>query len=162
MIGWGWRMDHKLFRRIADFLDLYHVMSLATVGPHGAHAANVFYARDGTSLFWISDAETRHSQHIEASPRVAATVAPDYTDFAAIRGVQVHGTARRVVDTEQRARMLALLQTRFPFLARLAEAPPALRAAYDRVQVYRLDPATMVLIDNTKGFGHKETLTLEE
>ncbi len=154
-------MNDELSGRIADFLDLYHVMSLATLGRQGPHAANVFYARDGLSLFWVSDADTRHSHDIEANPHVAATVAPDYSDFAMIRGVQVHGAVQRVAEVGERSRLLALLETRYPFLARLADAPPALRAAYERIQVYRLTPVDMVLIDNTKGFGHKETLNLE-
>jgi uncharacterized protein YhbP (UPF0306 family) len=154
-------MNHDLSRRIAEFLDLYHVMSLSTTGPQGAHAANVFYARDGLSLFWVSDADTRHSRHIEANAQVAATVAPDYSDFATIRGVQIRGTARCVVEADQRARLLALLEARYAFLARLAGGPPALRAAYERIQVYRLSPVEIVLIDNTKGFGHKETLKFE-
>jgi uncharacterized protein YhbP (UPF0306 family) len=32
--------------------------------------------------------------------------------------------------------------------------------AYAQSAVYRLDPKRIVLIDNTKGFGHKETLEL--
>jgi len=40
----------------------------------------------------------------------------------------------------------------------LAEGPPKLREAYARTAVYRLQPARIVLIDNSKGFGHKETL----
>jgi uncharacterized protein YhbP (UPF0306 family) len=153
-------MTQDLSGRITAFLDLYHVMSLATCGPDGAHAASVFYVRDGLSLCWVSDAETRHSHDLEANPRVAATVAPDYTDFAAIRGVQMHGHARRVTDTIHRAGVLFLMVRRYPFLGRIADAPAALRAAYERIQVYQLTPADIVLIDNTKGFGHKETLAL--
>lgn len=153
-------MNDDLARRIAHFLDLYHVVSLATAGPDGPHAANVFYARDGLSLFWVSEAESRHSCDIEANPRIAATIAPDYTDFMQVRGVQMHGTARRIADAGARARMLALLEARYPFLAQLAEAPPLLREAYQRIQVYCLTPTDIVLIDNTQGFGHKETLVV--
>ncbi len=153
-------MSQDLSERIAAFLDLYHVMSLATSGPDGAHAANVFYVRDAFSLYWVSEADSRHSRDLESDPRVAATVAPDYTDFALIRGVQLHGRAHRVSDTLTRARVLLLMARRYPFLGRLADAPAALRAAYERIQVYRLAPADIVLIDNTKGFGHKETLAL--
>lgn len=153
-------MSDDLAGRVEDFLDLYHVMSLATLGPDGAHAANLFYARDGLTLFWVSDGDSRHSRHIAADPRVSATVAPDYSDFAAIRGVQMRGRAEHVTGALERVRLLALLAARYAFLARLADAPAALRAAYEHTQVYRLEPAEIVLIDNTKGFGHKEVLTL--
>ncbi|MGC2777335.1 MAG: pyridoxamine 5'-phosphate oxidase family protein, partial [Bradyrhizobium sp.] len=102
-------MSDDLAERVKNFLDLYHVMSLATLGPDGAHAANLFYARDGLTLFWVSDADTRHSRHIAADPRVSATVAPDYSDFAAIRGLQMRGRAEHVTATMPRVRLLALL-----------------------------------------------------
>lgn len=153
-------MTDDLSGRITAFLDLYHVMSLATCGAEGAHATNLFYVRDGLSLYWVSDTDCRHSRDIAANPRVAATIAPDYTDFAAIRGVQMHGEARHVTELAHRARILLLMVRRYAFLGRLADAPAKLRAAWERIQVYQLTPADIVLIDNTKGFGHKETLTL--
>jgi hypothetical protein len=40
-------------------------------------------------------------------------------------------------------------------------ASSAMREAYARMEFYRLEPTRMVLIDNSRGFGHKETLELE-
>ena len=153
-------MTSELGRQIGAFLDAYHVMSLATLGTGGPHATNLFYACDGLALLWVSDPDTRHSREIEADPRVAATVAPDYTDFALIRGVQMTGTARRIVAVTERIRHLAKLEARYAFLGQLAREPSKLREAYARTAVYRLQPARIVLIDNTKGFGHKETLEI--
>ena len=61
--------------RIRAFLDAHHVMSLATLGPDGVHAANLFYACDGFSLLWLSDPQSRHSRELEAESSVSATVA---------------------------------------------------------------------------------------
>ena len=152
-------MNMELAERIATFLATHHVLSLATGGPSGPHAANLFYACDGLTLVWVSDPTALHSRAIAADPRVAATIAPDYTDFAVIRGLQFAGMARRVAEPE-RARHLALLEMRYSFLKQLADAPAELRTAYARIAVYRLEPARIVLIDNTMGFGHKETLDL--
>jgi uncharacterized protein len=152
--------DAELFARIAAFLDAHHVMSLATVGTAGPHAANLFYARDHLSLVWLSDAGTRHSQDVEANPQVAATVAPDYSDFPRIRGVQIEGAARRVANGGERARLFGLLAARYPFLAQLAALPPAVRAACDNAEIYRLEPERIVLVDNTRGFAHKEMLDI--
>jgi hypothetical protein len=153
-------MTIELERQIGTFLAAHHVMSLATVGSSGPHATNLFYGCDGLALVWVSEPDTRHSLEIATDPRVAATVAPDYSDFAAIRGVQIAGTARRIMAADDRMRHLAELETRYPFLKQLATGPEKLRQAYSRTAVYRLQPARIVLIDNTKGFGHKETLEL--
>jgi hypothetical protein len=153
----------ELARRVGAFLAGHHVMSLASLGADGPHAANLFYACDGLALLWVSDADTRHSREIAADPRVAVTVAPDYADFADIRGLQIAGLARRLGAEDERAKDqrnkgLALMEARYPFLKQLAEGPAKLREAYARTAVYRLEPARMVLIDNSKGFGHKEVL----
>ena len=78
-------MNDELANRIAAFLDAYHVMSLATHGPDGPHAANLFYVRDGLSLVWISEPDTRHSRDIAADQRVSACANPS----AAFRALKV-------------------------------------------------------------------------
>lgn len=153
-------MNTELGQRVGVFLATHHVMSLATFSSSGPHATSLFYACDGLALVWVSELDTQHSRELEADPRVAATVAPDYSDFTVIRGVQIAGAARRIVAADERTQHLAQLEARYPFLRQLAAQPLNLRQAYARTAVYRLQPARIVLIDNTKGFGHKETLEI--
>ncbi len=145
--------------RIATFLDAHHVMSLATVGEAGAHAASVMYARDGLTLYWTSDPQTRHSVHLEREGRVTATIAPDYTDFRVIRGAQIAGIGRRLAGSAADGAR-AVLIARYAFLAELASGPPKLRAAFEQAGFYALEPGRITLIDNSLGFGHREVLTL--
>ena len=154
-------MSAPLYDRVTAFLDAHHVMSLATVGPQGPHAANLFYARDGLALVWVSEERARHSGELFGNPAVAATIAADTDDFAAVRGIQMHGRAAWVDDPAEASRLRALLAVRYPFLQRLDALPEALRAAAGRVALYRLVPDEVVLIDNSRGFGHKETLVVQ-
>jgi uncharacterized protein YhbP (UPF0306 family) len=78
---------------IRAFLRAHHVVSLAVLLDGAAHAACVMYALEDLSLYWTSNPGSRHSAAIERDPRVAATVAPDTTDFRFIRGVQIAGRA---------------------------------------------------------------------
>lgn len=153
-------MSGDLAERIARLLDENHVMTLATSGVDGAHAASLFYARDGLSLIWVSESRTRHSSELDVDRRVAATVAPDTSDHRAICGIQVHGKAECIIDGAERRRLLAVLEARYPFLAQLESAPAKMSDALAKVNIYRLQPARIVLIDNRPGFGHKETLVL--
>ncbi len=144
---------------IEAFLAAHHVMTLATVGDDGVpHAASVMYAVDGLALYWMSKPDTRHSQHIERRPRVTVTVAPDYTDFRMIRGLQIAGDARRLVDAAELARARERMISRYAFLQELAAGPAALRAAIEKAGFYCFAPARITLIDNTIGFGHKASL----
>jgi len=146
--------------RIAAFLDAHHVMSLATCGPHGPHAANVLYTRDAFALLWVSGPQTRHSVELETNPQVAATVAPDYCDFDEICGVQISGDAYRIAHASERHLARALLEARYPSLKHLSDRPP-IEQAYESAELYRLVPCRMVIIDNKRGFGHKDALDFE-
>ena len=148
--------------RIAAFLDANHVVSLATCGLDGPHAANVFYVRDSLALLWVSDPSSRHSTELAVNSRVAATVAPDYFEFANIRGVQISGQAHMIAHASERANARAMLHARYPSLRRMSQGLPDLREAYQRAEFYRLEPTRLVLIDNSRGFGHKDTLELGE
>jgi uncharacterized protein len=145
--------------RITAFLDTHHVMSLAICGPHGPHAANVFYVRDRFALLWVSNPQTRHSLALETDRHVSVTIAPDYRDFDEIRGVQISGDAHRITGTTERRRARRLLEARYPFLQRLSELP-LVKQAYESGQLYRLVPREIEMIDNTRGFGHRDVLDL--
>jgi len=151
-------LELDLRQRILTCLNEWHVMSLATTDEAGPHAASLLYACDELALVWVSARDAHHSRAIEKSSRVAATIAPDYDDFASIKGVQIQGMARQVTVTAERQRAFALLQTRYRFLARRESLPPAVREAYEHAAVYRLEPLRIVLIDNAQGFGHREVL----
>jgi len=152
--------SEALETRIETFLDAHHVMTLATGAGGLVHAASLMYAREGVALYWTSDPTTRHSRELEANPRVEATIAPDYTDFRAIRGLQIAGRAVRLDAEHDVARARSLMAARYAFLAELAQGPEALRAAWAKAGFYVLRPERITLIDNTLGFGHKETMTI--
>ncbi len=151
--------EHDLAGRVAIFLDAHHVMSLATCGPSGPHAANLFYARDGLSLLWVSDRRSSHSTNIGTNPQVSVTIAPDYSDFDKIRGLQMFGVAHRISNAAEQNSVRALLEKRYPALRRLSDRP-MIKQAYSSAQAYRLVPTRIVMIDNRRGFAHQGTLDL--
>ena len=146
--------------RIASFLDAHHVMSLATCGPQGPHAANLFYARDGLSLLWVSDRQSTHSAHIRINSQVSAKITEDYSDFDEVCGVQIFGNAHRVGGAAERSSARSLLATRYPALQRLSDRS-MIKQAYSSAEAYRLVPNKMIMIDNRRGFAHKDVLDLQ-
>jgi uncharacterized protein len=143
---------------IRAFLQANHVMSLATVVDGAPHASSLMYAAVDFSLYWTSEPRTRHSQAIAGDARVAATVAPDYQDFRAIRGVQIAGRARRLADPGEVEIARKLMCRRFLFLREMELLPETLRRALNGAAYYRLDPEQLTWIDNTRGFGSRCTL----
>lgn len=141
---------------VLAYLQRHRVMTLATYGPDGVWAAAVFYASDGFDLYFLSARHTRHAQNIVATPRIAATIQEDYTDWAAIQGIQLAGDVTRLTGRE-RLQAIALYQAKFAFLA---QAPPPIKAAFEKVDWYRLRPYQLYFVDNSRGFGHRDEIDL--
>ncbi len=152
--------ENDLAGRIAIFLDAHHVMSLATCGRSGPHAANLFYARDGASLLWVSDRRSTHSTNIGANSPVSVTIAPDCSNFDDIRGLQMFGDAHRISDAAEQNSARAMLEKRYPVLRRLSDRP-MINQAYSSAEAFRFVPTRIIMIDNRRGFAHKDTLDLK-
>jgi hypothetical protein len=65
------------------------VMSLATSGESGPHAANVLYVRDDFALLWVSDPISRHSRENHRSRLHGDCCHSRSADFRA--GARYHG-----------------------------------------------------------------------
>jgi hypothetical protein len=138
------------------YLQQHQVMTLATHGPDGLWAAAVFYASSGFDLYFLSAGHTRHAQNMATTPRIAATIQEDYADWAVIQGIQLAGDAAQLSGAE-RLKAMALYQAKFTFLA---QSPPPIRAAFEKVNWYRLRPYQLYFVDNSKGFGHRDEIRI--
>lgn len=147
--------SNSAMRDAIDFLSTNHVMSLATVAAGTAHVVSLMYAHDGLTLIWLSDPKSRHSRCIEENPRVAACIAPDYADFEHIRGLQLTGVARRLVQPVDAAGALSQLRARYTFLARISDDGSDMAHAYEESAAYSFTPTSIVWINNDKGFARK-------
>ncbi len=132
-------------------------MTLATAGPAGPWAAAVFYVNEGLRLYFLSSPGSRHCQDLSADPRAAATIQEDYRDWPEIQGVQLEGRVAPVADAEL-TRVRALYGAKFPVVANIAGAPPAVQAAFASVRWYALTPEALHFIDNSAGFGRRKRL----
>ncbi len=140
--------------RALSYLEAHHVMTLATHGPEGLWAAAVFYASDGFQLYFLSAGHTRHARNMAASPRVAATIQEDYDDWSAIKGIQLEGTVR-LLEGREREAALARYAGKFGFLR---QPVAVVEAALLRVNWYCLSPDRLYLVDNSRGFGHRDEI----
>jgi uncharacterized protein len=141
---------------VAAYLRDHHVMTLATCGADGPWAAAVFYAHEGTALYFLSAPTTRHARNLAQDVCCAATIHDDLADWRAVRGVQLEGRVQRLEGEDARAAQ-RLYGAKFPLVADLGRAPLAIAAAFDKVAWYRLAAERLHFIDNRRGFGHRES-----
>ncbi|RME78086.1 MAG: pyridoxamine 5'-phosphate oxidase [Chloroflexi bacterium] len=143
--------------RIRQFLAEHTTLTLATVGEDGRpQAAALFYAETpALHLIFISEAKTRHSRNIASNPRIAATIQSDGQSWSEIQGLQLEGLCEPLSGKDAaRARQVYL--DKFPFIGQ----NKVLEMALSLVTFYRITPTWIRLIDNRRGFGHKEELRL--
>lgn len=134
-----------------------NVLTLATCGPLGLWAAAVFYANREFQLYFLSASHTRHAQNMAAVPRIAGTIQADYSDWPAIKGIQLEGLVTLLAG-QNRDEAIAHYSEKFPFIRSAGE--PIL-SALDKVNWYCLLPEKLYFIDNSKGFGYREEIDLQ-
>ena len=143
------------------YLQSHHVMTLATQGPTDLWAAAVFYVSDEFTLYFLSSPTSRHSQNLEFSGRVAATIQEDIDDWRAIQGIQMEGQVQRIGGEEQ-ARTLLRYGQKFPLVGNLAAAPAEIVKAMSRIAWYKITPERLFFVDNSQGFGHRDEVPLHD
>jgi len=143
-------------RQALAYLERHTVMTLATYGVEGVWAAAVFYANEQFDLYFLSAGHTRHSQDLSLTRRAAATIQENYSDWPAIKGIQLEGVVDQL-DGEKRELAIALYQQKYPFLG---AADRAIQAQLAKINWYRLSPERLYFVDNSLGFGHRDEIDL--
>lgn len=128
-------------------------MSLATVDGQGLpYAANVYVAPDERlRLYFLSNPESAHVQHLLRQPTVAMTAYAPIRMWQRVRGIQMRGQCEPLPD-DQFAAAWAIYVGKYPHINEIHEQIRTLR-------FYRLTPRTLRWIDNSRHFGFRVDLT---
>ena len=155
----------QLRRDLLDYLATHSVMTIASCDRNVPWAAAVFYASDEFDLYFFSNPKSRHGGNMTANSLVSAAIHEDYSDWRAIRGIQLEGRAERLRSLKLQARFWEVYLKKFPFVKQFFPAGSTggmLQKKLAGVRLYRIVPQTLYYIDNSRGFGHREMLNLSE
>jgi hypothetical protein len=142
---------------ICRYLERHTTLSLATCHNSQPWSTDLFYANDeDCRLFFVSSVTTRHCQHIAVNPQVSVSISGEVADWVEIKGLQLDGMAG-VVSEPDRAWVIDTYLTKFPALKKLHKASEILSSFWES-SFYRISPKWIRLIDNSKGFGHKDEM----
>lgn len=129
------------------------MLTLATRDAAGAWATPLFYASDEVlDLFFLSDPGTRHCQAIARDPEVSAAIYGGAFEWSEVTGLQLAGQAWPAPD-----RLEHLAEHCYGRKFRFAEA--LIRPGGPH-RLYRIRPRWLRLIDNARGLGFKEEVSL--
>jgi uncharacterized protein len=153
----------ELRLRILAYLKHHNTMTIASCYDNKAWAAAVFYASDGLELYFLTSPRSRHGSNIRGNATVSAAIHEDYSDWREIQGIQLEGRVEQVRSQQQKTRFWEVYLKKFPFVEEFFQPGALQESLQDRlsgIRLYRLLPAAMFFLDNSRGFGHREQLPL--
>jgi uncharacterized protein YhbP (UPF0306 family) len=144
----------KTTASIATLLTSQSTLTLATLNAQGhPMAASLFFVSDSAvNVYWASGAHSRHSLNLARVPHAAITVHKTTWTWAEIAGVQMEGRVTVVPPGPAWQAIWDRYVLKFPFVEEF-------QAEVSRSNFYHFTPAWARLVDNNRGFGHKEEVT---
>lgn len=142
---------------LRQFLARHNALTLAYSDDNGVGACGLWYAADDDlTCYFLSSLSTRHGLALQAGGDVAFAIHKDEQDWRTIQGVQGRGQCVLVSETRTMHAWQAYTQ-RFPFVL---QRFTALDAALQTARLWQIRPTWLRLIDNAKGLGHQQEITL--
>jgi len=149
-------MDGTLKTKILELLDQNRLMTVATNRPDGwPQATMVGYVNDGLTLYFLCGAQSQKAKNLKRDSRLSLTIGQDTSDPMAITGLSMAAYAQAVEDPAEAAKMMSLLAARYPEYSAFPMPDPK------EIQIFRVVPMVISVLDYTKGFGHADLVPVE-
>ena len=131
-------------KRIVDFINEHHVLTLATCADMDPWCANCFYTylENENCFVFTSDDSTKHVSDVQVNKRVAGSVVLETNVVGKIQGIQFRGIMEKPAEDLHKKAKKAYLK-KFPF------------AALMKTSIWVLHLKYIKMTDNRLGFGKK-------
>lgn len=131
-------------KRIVDFIQKHHVLTLATSANNEPYCCSCFYVYDEAknTFIFTSDLPTRHASEMLNNKNIAIAIALETTMVGKIRGIQICGTVNRLKEEDFRRAKIKYIG-KFPI------------AAFSELVLWEVTPDFIKFTDNRLGFGKK-------
>jgi nitroimidazol reductase NimA-like FMN-containing flavoprotein (pyridoxamine 5'-phosphate oxidase superfamily) len=149
-------MDTTIRKRIIDLLDANRIMTLATLRPDGwPQATTVGYVNEGLTFWFLCGRDSQKAANLARDDRVSLTINGDPSDIMAITGLSMAARAVPVTDRAEAEKVLRLMPSKYPDQKTLPVEMPT----PDDVNLFRIEPSVISVLDYTQGFGHTDLVT---
>lgn len=131
-------------KRIVDFINEHHVLTLATCVDNNPWCANCFYVwlEEENCLVFTSDDATKHIQDVSVNSKVAGSVVLETSIVGKIQGIQFRGTME-IPKKELASKVKKVYLKKFPF------------AVLMKTSLWVVHVDYIKMTDNRLGFGKK-------
>ena len=150
-------MDTATRTQIISIIDEVNDLTLATSRDDGyPQATTVSYVNDGLTIYFGAASHSQKAHNIASNNKVSLTINLPYTNWDEIQGVSISGIAELVTDAAEQQKVSDLLLAKFPQISEYV--PPEMST--DELELFRILPKFISLLDYRKSFGHTELFEL--
>lgn len=131
-------------KRIIEFINEHHVLTIATSIDNKPYCANCFYvySEKDNKLIFTSDIDTKHGSDFLINPYVAGSIVLETKTIGKIQGIQFNGIIQKLKDKElKEAKKLYL--NNFPY------------AVIMKTTLWAVELDFIKMTHNILGFGKK-------
>jgi nitroimidazol reductase NimA-like FMN-containing flavoprotein (pyridoxamine 5'-phosphate oxidase superfamily) len=149
-------MDDAIKRKILTLLDQHRIMTVATLRPDGwPQATTVGYVNEGLVLYFLCGLDSQKAKNLALDDRISLTIDHDTADLMAITGLSMAAHAHPVTGRAEAEKILRMLPLKYP------DAPPLpmKMPSPEEIQLFRVTPLVISVLDYSKGFGHTDLVT---
>jgi uncharacterized protein len=131
-------------KRVVEFINQHHVLTLATCLENNPWCANCFYVwlEDENCFVFTTDNATKHAQDALQNPSVAGSVVLETSTIGKIRGIQFSGIMK-IPENELASKAKTAYLKKFPFAVLMNTSLWIVKVNYIK------------MTDNRLGFGKK-------
>ncbi|CAN5426066.1 pyridoxamine 5'-phosphate oxidase family protein [soil metagenome] len=148
-------MKQTLQQKIVGIMSRCADMTVATLRPDGApQATAVSSVHDGLLLYFGCSDASQKAANIARDPRISIAMTEPYDDWLMIRGLSMAATATEVSVPGELAEVARLMLYRFPQIS-------TIDAMHGAVNVFRVRPRIVSVLDYSLGFGHTDLVAVE-
>jgi nitroimidazol reductase NimA-like FMN-containing flavoprotein (pyridoxamine 5'-phosphate oxidase superfamily) len=147
-------MQDKIRTKILALLDEHRIMTIATLRPDGwPQATTVGYVNDGLTLYFLCGLDSQKAVNLARDDRVSLTIDHDASQIMEITGLSMAARAKPITDRAEAEKILGMLPLKYPQQVSLSMPKP------EEVQIFRVTPTVISVLDYSKGFGHTDLVT---
>jgi general stress protein 26 len=144
-------MDPALEDEIVSILDGANDMTIATIRQDGyPQATTVSYVNDGLAIYFGCAAQSQKAKNIARNAKISLTINLPYASWNDIRGLSMGGKAEPITDPAQIDAVARLMCEKFPQIS------PYAPAEVEGIELFRITPEFVSVLDYRKGFGHSD------
>ncbi|MDJ0920094.1 MAG: pyridoxamine 5'-phosphate oxidase family protein [Henriciella sp.] len=151
-------MKEALKTKALEILDACHDLAIATVREDGfPQATTVSFVHNGLTLYVGVGKGSQKARNMRRDKRVSMTMTAPYKDWDSITGLSMAAHADEVDVIDEMDLIGKLMLKRFPEIADMDDAAEMGEATF-----FRFTPEVMSILDYSKGFGHADTVKVDE